>query len=491
MYYRSIVTILLMGFLCSCQGSEKSRNIALRQHYELAKAPLLLGIQGAFDYIEETVEDRPHLKPMFNAAKQIRKTARSLDAELKLLREDVEKGEEGQLHRLDRLLFFGQEELIAVLDHLIEEVKEKEIDGVKFDLEAVEEIKNELQLSAFTQEDFRKKLQLQNLEKDELQLVFQQFEHQLWMAATKLICFVSSHTSVKCNWHYHVFDVFSSSAKPVVLEGEDYSCNIAIGAYSSRLEFSVNVDGQALHIADGKAAYKSLPQRLGTHQYTTRIAYENPITHKVDSLIRTFEYEVVLPQVAVSLDKVRVLSRCFYNRLKLVSSAHESDELELKGPVGLEIRKLGKHEYEIRVTGPIPAGKYCELRVIERKSKRVLQKFNYKIITCPTPTAKLVNGKTDAVVKAAEMRVMNGLMATIDNHDIDARCNISSFQLYYLREKGDPIVLKNVGGRFGPEIIDAIQNVKAGETLQFTDVMGHCPGDLSSRRLNSLAFMIR
>lgn len=480
-----------MGFLSSCQGSEKSRNIALRQHYELAKSPLLLGIQGAFDYIEETVEDRPHLKPMLKAAKQIRKTAQSLDAELKLLREDVEKGEEDQLHRLDRLLFFGQEELIAVLDNLVQEVKEKEVDGVKFDLEAVEQIKAELQLSTFTQKDFREKLQLQNLEKDELQLVFQQFEHQLWMAATKLIWFVSAHTSVKCNWSYDVFDVFSSSAKPMVFEGEDYKANIALGAYSSRVEFSVNVAGQPLSVMDGKAHYKSLPQRLGNHQYTTRITYKNPITHKIDSLIRTFEYEVVQPQVAVSLDKVRVLSRCFYNRLKLVSSAHEADELELQDPAGLEIRKLGAHEYEIRVTGPIPAGQTSELRVVERKTKRVLQKFDYKIIACPTPTAKLVSGKTDGVVKAAEMRVMNGLMATIDNHDVCGRCKITSFQMYYVREKGDPIVLKNEGGRFSLEINQAIQHIKAGETLQFTDVMGRCPGDLAPRQLNSLAFMIR
>ena len=94
-------------------------------------------------------------------------------------------------------------------------------------------------------------------------------------------------------------------------------------------------------------------------------------------------------------------------------------------------------------------------------------------------------------MKATEMHEMRGLMAMLENFDFDARCKIQGFTMYYTPKRQDPIEIVANGGRFTGRAMQAIQSAKFGDSYQFIDVKGRCPGDQASRKLNSLAFVIK
>ena len=95
--------------------------------------------------------------------------------------------------------------------------------------------------------------------------------------------------------NYNQFDVLSNSAKPSVVLGETYQAEIALGAFSSMADFSVNVNGANLKVVDGKAMYSARPSSTGEKTYTATISVRNPLTRETSSFKKEFYYEVVQP----------------------------------------------------------------------------------------------------------------------------------------------------------------------------------------------------
>ena len=117
--------------------------------------------------------------------------------------------------------------------------------------------------------------------------------------------------------------------------------------------------------------------------------------------------------------------------------------------------------------------------------------FPFRVKRIPNPIAKLTNNKTDGSLASNEMKTQRGLIAVLENFDFDVRCSIQSFNLYYTPARQDAVEIANTGGRFSGQTMQAIQAAKPGTAYQFIDVKGKCPGDKASRKLNSLAFMVR
>ncbi len=409
--------------------------------------------------------------------------------------------DEGQGEELLALINSTHDELIAVVDKVIKIAEEKEIKGVKFNPEEVEKLKQDLVLEKINAEKIMEESGKPSWSAHVFGYMpiaacyplFRKYQNDAKNAAAQIINFLSANMGTKA-LVYDKFDVFSSSEKPYILLGETYEAEIALGAFSSQAEFTVSVGGRPLQVTDGKAKFTATPGSVGTQSYTANITVVNPLTGETEKVTKDFKYEVGVPSATVAADKMNVFYIGVENPISVSAAGVSSNDLAVTvtGAGGGSLSKApGKGKYNVKVTKQTAKDQYCKIVLTNKQTGKVLAQAPFRVKRIPDPIAKLANGKTDGVVRAAEMRVMRGLMAVLENFDFDARCQIQGFTMYYMPPRQDPVEITNAGGSFTGKALQAVQNARTGSTFQFINVKGRCPGDPAGRKLNGLAFQIR
>ena len=79
----------------------------------------------------------------------------------------------------------------------------------------------------------------------------------------------------------------------------------------------------------------------------------------------------------------------------------------------------------------------------------------------------------------------------LSDFDFDARCAVTGFSLTRIARRGDPVTVKNLGPSYQPTTRRLVRLAKPGDIYFFSDVRAKCPGDIATRRVNTLVFTIR
>jgi co-chaperonin GroES (HSP10) len=113
-----------------------------------------------------------------------------------------------------------------------------------------------------------------------------------------------------------------------------------------------------------------------------------------------------------------------------------------------------------------------------------------------TPTAfsffqkKEQNGG-GTIISVGEMKAKNCIYTVLPNFDFDAKCEVVSYTVVRVVNRGDPMEWPNKGSKFSAEVAQNLMKVKSGDHVYFDDIKCLCPGDNVTRNLGSLAFSIR
>ena len=75
-------------------------------------------------------------------------------------------------------------------------------------------------------------------------------------------------------------------------------------------------------------------------------------------------------------------------------------------------------------------------------------------------------------------------------HPVTAK-PLAGFELVYAPKREDPIVVINGSGSFTSESKGLLNRAKPGDAYYFNNVRARCPGDVTSRKINSLVFQIK
>lgn len=389
--------------------------------------------------------------------------------------------------------------LLAVIDGIVKENEDKPMKGVMFDEGEIKKLKADLVLEevddAVWEEAGKPSWEAHVFGYMPIAAcypLFRKYQNDAKNAAAQIVNYLSGNMGNKV-LVYDKFDVFSSSEKPYILLGETYEADISLGAFSSQAEFSINVGGRPLKVEDGKARFSATPGSVGTQSYKANITVVNPLTQETENVSKEFKYEVGVPSATVAADKMNVFYIGVENPISVSAAGVSSNDLSvtLTGAGGGKLKKISKGKYMVTASKVTPKGQFCKVVLTNNKTGRALAQAPFRVKRIPDPVAKLVSGKTDGVIRSAEMRVMNGVMAVLENFDFDARCKIQGFTMYYMPPRQDPVEITNAGGKFQGKALQAAQSARPGSTFQFVNVKGRCPGDGAARKLNGLAFQIR
>lgn len=312
--------------------------------------------------------------------------------------------------------------------------------------------------------------------------MLRKFQNDAKTSEAAVVSFLASQIG-QMELTYDKFAVFSQSSKPYIMLGETYEAEIALGAYSSQADFSVNVNGSRLNVVDGKAKYTARGSRVGEQKYTAKISVKNPLTGETETFSEDFFFEVGQPSVNVAADKMNVFYIGVDNPVTIAAAGVKTADMKAS-ITGGTMSGSGSSRV-VKVTKPGKA-----VITVRDAAKGKSFPFEFRVKRIPDPIVRL-GKKADGSMGSGEFRAQPGLAAWLDNFDFDAKCQVQSYTLYYTAKRQDPVELKGKGGRFSGPIANVVKRAKPGDQYAFTEVKARCPGDKAGRRVNGLAFKIR
>ena len=534
-----ILCSLITYFLRPSSDSSTGNFLVLEKGFKYTNEIVDASVESTINQMTSTVETKPQLKPIADAAATVPNKIRDLLYKINELRVRI-TDESGGMNtlvehkskwegygykkytiindkKLDgkpvgsknksvvRTVFISKKEgvnlkeeikktrkeLISVIDNLELEIQKSPIDGVKLDSRAIENLKKELVLEE-PEADIKWENELfSNSNVAAAHALLRKFDNDAKNSASQIVSYLSANMGQKV-LDYDKYDVFAQAKKGYILLGETYEAEIALGTCSSQAEFSVNVNGSNLPIEDSKAKYTSRPSTLGTQRFTATINVKNPLTGAIETVKKDFEYEVGLSSVSVAADKMNVFYIGVDNPISISAAGLSSSDIavSVSGAGGGQISGSGS-KYIVKVTQRTGKDQYCNVTVVNKKTGQQIGSYPFRVKAIPNPIAKLSNNKNGGEISNGEMKVQSGLMAILEGFDFDAKCEIQSYTLRYTAPRQDPVSNNNNGGRFDARSAEIISRAWPGSSYHFINVKGRCPGDTENRELNSLAFQIK
>ena len=216
----------------------------------------------------------------------------------------------------------------------------------------------------------------------------------------------------------------------------------------------------------------------------------NPSTNKSSVISNDFESNFDPSDcVSISLGKMNVL----YIGVENVFSINAPNvdprllKVSLSGGGGGSLSKGNRNDYIIKVTRPAPLGQECVVKVVADGIEKI-EKFRVKRI--PDPVAKL-SGKIGGAIGVGEFKAQGGVSAILQNFDFDAKCLIQGYALTRIPYEQKAIEINNPGARYNEEARKIIDEARPGDIYTFNNVKARCPGDVVSRKINSMVFKIK
>lgn len=189
--------------------------------------------------------------------------------------------------------------------------------------------------------------------------------------------------------------------------------------------------------------------------------------------------------VAVSLDQMNIFHLGLENPITVAACGSEAKMLKLTCS-GCTVRHVGGPHYRVRCQKPGRA-----ILHIEDTQTGQYRRLHYRVKRLPNPTVRLGRHYHGGVVPTPVFKMYQGLQAVIENMDVDARCGIVSYTLYYTHKNQDVVQLKGEGGRFTGVILDLVQQAQPGDVFSFTDLRVRCPGDEVARPVSGLSILLQ
>lgn len=199
--------------------------------------------------------------------------------------------------------------------------------------------------------------------------------------------------------------------------------------------------------------------------------------------IFAFAFRQEAPAFAISLEKMNVLYAGVDNPLSIVVHGVPDEQVRIETQ-GISLQKQRGHLYNAR-TSATGSG-----AIIVSGGDLPSTTFTFRIKTFPDPGVYL-GSKTGGKMGVGEFRAQHGIYAPILNMDIDANCEMISYQLIRISGKEDPVTIDNTGPRFGPAAQNLVDRAIPGDIYVFEDIRVMCPGDMASRHMGSMVFKIK
>ncbi len=280
-----------------------------------------------------------------------------------------------------------------------------------------------------------------------------------------------------------------TSEKGYVLSGEPYNAKIFVAASDTTQKPVIKLeDGTEIKEFDteGKGIY-STTRGAGVHKLKGKITLPRPGSeNEFDVFPFESEFQVAVPSVSVSADKMNVFYIGVDNPVTITAAGTPADQISASIGNGI-ISKVGGSNFVVRVK---QAGK-TNVTVIT--GGRTLGSKEFRVKTLPSPVTTL--GSPDGAyykggpVPKSTLMALSGPNATMENFDFALSFNIVSFYVT-CNIGGFDETVKASGRAFTPQQKSIISQVKKNGRVIIEDVRASGP-DGTVRKINDLVLKVQ
>ena len=200
--------------------------------------------------------------------------------------------------------------------------------------------------------------------------------------------------------------------------------------------------------------------------------------------ICSFHYAFAQNATAISVEKQNVIYCGLDNPIAIAMEKVPCADLKVSVSEGATITKVSDCNYNVRTTqqGEI-------IVTVEGGGTIFKKKLRAKVI--PDPEAVLSNGKKGGILSVSEAQAISGVIARVVDFDINAKCNIQSFDVVIKQARKDVFTFTNQGAGFSGAVETLFRGLQAGDTVIFSNIRCRCPGDVAARTLTGMTFYVK
>lgn len=277
--------------------------------------------------------------------------------------------------------------------------------------------------------------------------------------------------------------------KGYVLSGEPFTAQIFVGASDTTQKPIIKFDnGTTLDSFDNqnRGIFSIKTGSPGVYNLKGQIFVNKPGSTEKDSFPFEYPYQVAVPSVSVSPDKMNVFYIGVDNPVTVTAAGTPADQIRAVVSGG-SMRSNGNSHYIVRVKKP---GK---TRVTVSANGRTLGSKEFRVKTLPDPITTLGAKGTSyykgGLCPKSTLMALSGVNATMENFDFELRYRITQF-----------IVTCNIGGfdesaksnsrKFTPQQRSIIRKAKRTSRVIIENVKAVGP-DKRTRKINDLVLKLR
>ncbi|MBV8254930.1 MAG: gliding motility protein GldM [Chitinophaga sp.] len=201
-----------------------------------------------------------------------------------------------------------------------------------------------------------------------------------------------------------------------LMEGQELTAQIAVGAYSSTVNPAITVNGQTIEAKDGLGTYKITANGIGEKSISGTVTLPAPDGGQPQQFQFSETYNVGASATSISADKMNVLYIGVQNPISISASGVPAEAVSASISGGGSITKKGAGNYVVNVSA---TGKAVINVVANMNGKTMsLGQKEFRVKRVPDPSLQVGTYKGGSV-KAAEFRNQQGLRAVLEDFEFE------------------------------------------------------------------------
>ncbi|HUX84636.1 MAG TPA: gliding motility protein GldM, partial [Chitinophagaceae bacterium] len=316
--------------------------------------------------------------------------------------------------------------------------------------------------------------------------ILSKFQNDVKNSESMVIDHLFSEIS-KQNFVFNQYSVLISANSGYVMAGQKYEAKIMLGAYSTTVNPTITVNGQAIPVSAGMGTYDVLGNGVGEHTYNVGIALKDQ-SGKIETYNSSQNYTVGASSVSVSADKMNVMYIGVDNPISIAAAGVPAETINasLAGPGSIVKSSTGHFIARVTAVGDVTVNVSGSLDG-KIKSMGSMQ-FRTKRMPDPFPTVAASKG---GMLKSALFRLQEGVSASMPpDFEFDVRSVVTSFTIGFQGEGFPDYIERNCNSAyFSADIKQLIARCKPGTRVYIDNIKAHMP-DGTTRDIGSLVYKL-
>jgi gliding motility-associated protein GldM len=285
------------------------------------------------------------------------------------------------------------------------------------------------------------------------------------------------------------FEPYISANSLYLMNGQQFTATVGVGAFSSAINPEITVDGAPLPVSMGKGTFTTTASGVGAHTVHVNIRLKKPDGTYLEKA-EDITYNVGSSTFAVSSDLTKVVFRGIDNPISVSGGGVGAEDLGVSASSG-SATKIGAGKYDLK-PGESNEDKVTVTAHRPDGTTTSLGSESFIVKDLPNPVA-YVGESGGGVMRSAEFRANGGLRAVLENFDFlsGVRFEVTGFTVYAVGGDQLPTMQQGTSNSYSFAQVQALINkCRPGTIVSFEDIHAKGP-DGKTRKLRGVTFELK